>query len=220
MTREDPPALPGVDPARATRWLAATSALVALLGLAAELGRHLGGWDSSVVGLLSLSYEGNLPTWHASALALVCALLLLACAAQAELDRGRWRLLAAGFAAISIDEVVGLHETTSGWFDTAGALHFGWVIPAAALVLALVPVFVPFLRRLPPPTARAFVLAGALYVGGAVGMELPLGLWVEARGDEGLGYFMIDWVEETLEISGLTLFAGALLRRLAARGRA
>lgn len=208
-------ALPGVDAARAARWLAGVGAIVSLLGLGAELGRHLRGWDGPLVSLLSLSYEGNLPTWHASAVPLLCALLLLLCAARAELDRGRWRLLALGFFAISLDEVVGLHELTSAWFDTEGVLHFGWVIPATALVAALVPIFVPFLRRLPRPTARRFALAGALYVGGAVGMELPLGAWVEAHSDDDLGYALIDWVEETLEIAGVTLFAATLLRRLA-----
>ena len=75
-----------------------------------------------------------------------------------------------------------------------------------------------FLRRLhhlSPRTARRFVLAGALYVGGAVLFELPLGWWTARHGDDGLGYYLIVWCEETLELAGLTLFAGALLERLA-----
>jgi hypothetical protein len=79
------------------------------------------------------------------------------------------------------------------------------VIPAAAIVVALVLVFMPFVRALPPATRRRLVIAGAVYVGGALVMELPLGWWTEQRGTDGLGYALIDWVEETMEMIGVTL---------------
>ena len=98
-----------------------------------------------------------------------------------------------------------------------GLLHFSWVIPASVIVLVGLLAFLGFLRRLDPPTARRFVLAGALYVTGAVLFELPLGWWTEQHGYESLGYALIDWCEETLEFAGLTLFAATLLRRLEGR---
>lgn len=199
------------------RLLIALTCGFSLAGLAIELARHLGGLHGPVVGLLSLSYEGNLPTWYASALPLVCAGLLAWVGAGEAHDRGRWRLLSIGFCAISVDELVGFHEQLGGTFDTSGLLHFDWVIPAGALVLVLGLYFLGFLRRLPRETARRFVLAGALYVGGAVVCELPLGWWTEHHGDDSLGYALIDWVEETLEFVGLTVFAAALLDRLQGR---
>ena len=132
-------------------------------------------------------------------------------------DRFYWYLLAFGFLAISIDEAVGFHETLSGQFDTTGVLYFGWVIPAGVLVAVLGIAFIGFLRRLSPETARRFILAGALYVTGAVLFELPLGWWTEQYGDDSLGYALIDWCEETLEFAGLTVFAAALLARLQGR---
>jgi hypothetical protein len=102
-------------------------------------------------------------------------------------------------------------------FDTEGLLHFGWVIPAAAIVLTVGLAFIGFLRRLDRSTARRFVLAGALYVTGALLFELPLGWWTEQYGDDSPGYALIDWCEETLEFAGLTLFAATLLRRLEGR---
>lgn len=200
----------------AAPWLVGTSALVCALGMVAIAGRFGADWpDVGLYSLLSLSYEGNLPTWHASTLAFVCALLLSACAAAAERDRAHFKALAAGFVAISIDEVIGLHETLTGLVDLGdGWLRFSWVLPAALVVAVVGALFLPFLRRLPRRTARRFVAAGALYVGGAVGMELPLGAWTSAHGDDDLGYALIDWVEETLEVAGLTAFALALLARL------
>ena len=197
------------------RVLVVATVVVCLVGLCAELARHLLGLgDSAAASILSLSFEGNLPTWYASVLPLICAGLLAWISAGEPRDRGHWRALALGFVAISIDEVVGLHELLSPLIDTDGALHFGWVIPAGALVIALGLAFLGFLRRLSPGTARVFVLAGALYVTGAVVCDVPLGWWTVTHGEDGLGYALIDWCEETLEFTGLTIFASALLTRL------
>lgn len=170
-----------------------------------------------MISLWSLSYEGNMPSWYASVLPLLCAGLLAWIAAGEASDRFYWRLLALGFLVISVDEAVGLHERLSGQFEVGGVLYFDWVIPAGALVAALGVAFLGFLRRLAPETARRFVLAGAIYVTGAVLFELPLGWWTERYGDDSFGYALIDWCEETLEFVGLTAFASALLGRLQGR---
>jgi len=199
------------------RWLIVLTAGFCGLGLVAELLRHAAGIEHPVLSLCSLSYEGNLPSWYASALPLLCAALLALVAAGEAVDRRHWRGLALGFVYISIDEAVGLHELLGELFDTGGVLRFGWVIPAAAIVLAVLVGSLGFLRRLDPPTARRFVYAGALYVTGAVLFELPLGWWTEQYGSESPGYALIDWCEETLEFGGLTLFAATLLGRLEGR---
>jgi hypothetical protein len=199
------------------RALALASAGFCAAGLIAELLRHGLARDDPALSLWSLSYEGNLPGWYASVLPLICAGLLAWIAAGEAVDRGRWRGLALGFAYISIDEAVGLHELLGALFTTQGVLHFGWVIPAGGVVVAVGLAYAGFLRRLDPPTARRFVAAGALYVTGAVLFELPLGWWTERHGADSLGYALIDWGEETLEFAGLTLFAATLLGRLEGR---
>jgi len=202
----------------AIRALVGATALVCLLGLGAELLHHGSGEGHAALFFWSLSYEGNLPTWYATVLPLLCAAMLAAIAAGEAVDRGRWRALACGFVYISIDEAVELHELLGGLFDTEGVLRFGWVIVAANIVLAVGLAFLGFLRRLDRPTARRFVLAGGIYVTGAVLFELPLGWWTEQYGEDTPGYALIDWCEETLEFTGLTLFAATLLRRLEGRG--
>jgi hypothetical protein len=190
-------------PARRHVWIA--TACVVGLGLLAELGEYLLGAPEPLVELFSLSYEANLPTWYATVLLFSCAVALAGVARLATRDRARWWVLAGAFLYISLDEAIEIHEHAS-FFDTSGVLYFSWVIPAAGLVLVFGLLFLPFLRRLRPESRKAFVLAGALYVGGALGMELPLGWWTERAGDHNLVYGLIDWVEETLELCGASLF--------------
>jgi hypothetical protein len=212
------------------RLLSATSG-VALAGLTVELCDHVlaPAWAPVLVPMLSLSYEHNLPTWYAVLLHASCALLLALHAlslrqghaappaAGSDARRSperwstRWILLSGLFAWISLDELIQLHEVASSWFDTTGVLYFGWVIPAAALVIALGLWYLPFVRALPARTRRRFIAAGVVFVSGALLMELPLGWWTERAGADNLTYGIIDWVEETLELFGVSMFLLALL---------
>lgn len=201
----------------ARRALFGATALVSALGLGAELLKAAYGMSGKrgLVPMFSLSYEQNIPTWYASALLFACALLLaLAARASAGAEVKRWWLLAAGFLYISVDETAEIHEQASAWFSFSGVLTFGWVIPAAAVVLALFVYYLRFLAALPRRTRLRFIVAGTLYVTGALLFELPLGAWTSRYGTDNLGYALIDWVEETLELAGLCLFILALLDHL------
>lgn len=196
---------------------------LALAGLVAEWIGHgpMGERDDvqKAVAFFSLSYEHNLPTWYSSSLLVACAIALGAVAARVRERRDRfgaqWWILAAGFAFMSLDEAVELHEHLGGLLTLHGALYFSWIVPATLLVIVLLVAFVPFLRALPARTRWRFVAAGAIYVGGAVGMELPLGWWTEHHGDENFTYAFIDWIEENLEVLGATLFVLSVLEHRA-----
>jgi hypothetical protein len=123
-------------------------------------------------------------------------------------------VLAGLFFYLSLDEAIEIHEHLGGFFGTGGVLYFDWVIPAGAAVLVLGAVYLPFLRRLPARTRARFLLAGALYVGGALLVELPLGWWTERAGDDNPVYAAIDLVEETLELAGASVFVLALRQHL------
>ena len=189
--------------------------LVCAAGLAVEIARFAGRLDPEawLRTALSLSYEGNLPTWYSSGLLWTCALGLGLCAEGVEErgERARWRVLAALFMLLSLDEAIELHELLGG-AELHGVLYFSWVVPGALLTGVFGLSYLGFWLRLPAPTRRGFALAFALYVGGALGMELPLGAWVEVHGDENLGYALLDAVEESLEIVGLSVFLVAILR--------
>ncbi len=195
--------------------------LLTLAGLAVELAKSASGrtLKHELIYFLGLSYEQNLPTWYSSSLLLLCAvsLTLIATAkfAAGLPYRWHWAVLAALFAYVSLDEAVTLHESLSKYFDYGGVLYFGWVIPASIAVLILGLAYLKFLFHLPVRTRNQFIIAGTLYVGGALGVEFLLGYWTDLAGDRNLVYGLIDLIEESLEILGMTLFLCALLEYLA-----
>jgi hypothetical protein len=170
-----------------------------------------------------LSYEQNLPTWYSSSLLLLCAVQLTFVALSATQRNARfrfhWWLLALVFFYISLDEAATIHESLSRLFDLGGVFYFGWVIPAAIFVGAMALSYLRFLWQLDRRTRWQFILAAALYVGGALGVELLLGWWTDVYGTKNLGYGMIDLAEESLEILGASVFLIALLDYLAGESR-
>lgn len=180
-------------------------AAVSGLGLVAEAwaARSRDAVIEALLPKLSLSYEANVPTWFSSS-------LLLACAVAAWVIPGRhWKFIAGLAAYMSLDEAAELHEHLGGHFSSV--IYFDWVIPAAVIVSALVIAFIPFIRALHPRTRWRLIMAGAIYVGGALVMELPLGWWTAHHGMDNFGYALIDWVEETMEMIGSALALAALL---------
>ena len=189
------------------RWLLAGLVVVSGLGLVAEL---VG--DPALCEQLSLSGEHNLPTWYASSLLLGCAIAAAAIARAPTAWKKHWWAVAIGFGYVSLDETAELHEHLGGHLYTGGIFYFDWVIWAAVAVAVLAAVFYPWLRGLPPRLRRRLVLAAVIYVGGALVMELPLGWWTDHHGDDNLGYALIDWLEETLELAGASIALAVLVQ--------
>lgn len=206
------------------RILASATAIVSLAGLGVEVLKSIYRWKgrTGVVPLLSLSHEENIPTYYSAVILLLASAMsaLLAAATRRERrsDSIAWWGLCAGFFYISMDEVLQFHEKWGSSFHTSGVLHFSWVIPAACILAVLAALYAPFLLRMPGRTRNRLLLAGAIYVIGAVVLELPLGAWTEEKGDKTLGYALIDWVEETMEMAGIVLYVLTTFDLLSARG--
>ena len=195
--------------------------LVACAGVAVEvLGAfaHLS-TQSGVVPLFSLSYESNVPTFYSAAILSLAAILLGVSAVAAKKTGDgfvpHWWVLALGFFYIAVDEVFSIHEMAGSLLRLSGVLYFSWIVPATGVVFIVGVSYIRFLRHLPSRTRWRFLIAGALYVGGAVGMELPLGYWTEKHGAHNLGYGLIDAVEESLEMLAINLFNLWLIDHLA-----
>lgn len=208
--------------ARIARGLVAATPIVSTLGLVVETAYAHGG-PAWLADAFSLSCEANLPTAFAASL-LAASAWGLASVVRQPAARPR----AFGFAALAavmgyaaIDEAVEIHEHLASLADGSGILHFSWVVPGAAIVSALALGFAPFLVALSAETRVAFVVAATVFVLGALGMELPLGLYAERHGDETFGYAFLDWIEETLEMVGSSLFLVSVVRvRARVRGGA
>ena len=171
--------------------LVSVLALLTLAGAAAEHARTLLGSKAPLIPFFSLTEEKNFPTWWSSFLLLACSVVLCAIAATKSRAAGEFRRhwigLAAIFCYLSVDEFVEIHEwltSAPGLKDLHGVLYYGWVIPAGVLVLVFALSYLKFLLHLPMGTRIKVAVAGAIFVGGALGVELVLGGWTENH-DEG-----------------------------------
>jgi hypothetical protein len=173
--------------------------------------------DDGLVRYLNVDREMNLPTWY-SASALVLASLLLGLIAADHgvptQDRVNWAGLAVIFTGLSLDETTALHERTAE--PVRQLLHADrffplWIIPGVLFVLVVGLVCLPFMRRLPRATRRRFLVAGAIFVVGAVVIELFGGIHASLHGKANGWYVALATVEEHLEMLGVVLFIRALL---------
>ncbi|MEP4767720.1 MAG: hypothetical protein ABJY83_07415 [Roseibium sp.] len=166
----------------------------------------------------ALDAERNLGAWYSSLLLMLSAFLLYFCGGLSRARRLRgsynWYLLAVIFVFLSVDETVGFHETLidplRSAFDAKGIFHFAWVIPGMLAVFVAGLYFIPFLLRLPRRLALGMFVAGLVYVGGALGLELVGGLIASDHGMQATNYIMVAIVEESLEMIGLTIFLWVL----------
>jgi len=198
------------------RVLVAIVAALALLGvLAIRLdadGRGGGGWSYHIVGLFHLGRENSVPAWF-SAMLLLTNGFLMACVAGMDAGHGKrhrqlWRLAAALFVLLSLDETASLHERVGALISSrAGGLHgmwrFAWVIPGLALVGLLSACYLRFVLDLPPRRQVQLLGATGVYLGGAIGCEMAGGALEDAAGGaHTIAYWSTQVLEETLEMSG------------------
>jgi len=182
--------------------------------------------------LFNMEDEGTLPAWFSSTLMLAAAGLLATIAASrgahASRFRAHWWVLAIGFLYMSADEASAIHENLNRVghalpIRTDGLLDAPWVIFGLAIALVAGLAYLNFLAALAPAIRHGFVLAGACFVGGAVGVEMLVAASAEAngltdlppgwshRGDFPAGHMLLLMLEECMEILGIALFIHALL---------
>lgn len=170
--------------------------------------------------MLNLDKEMNIPTWFASFLLGLSALLLTAIAKGKKQESDRysreWKILSYIFWFMAVDEVFSLHEILIipevaealklPWF-----LHSMWVIPGTIFVLWFVKYFWKFTKHLPKRSLQHFCLAALLYISGALLMEMVGSYYAEWKTQRDLVYALMTNVEETLENGGTIFFIYGLL---------
>lgn len=179
---------------------------------------------ADVLKRFDLGHEPSLPAFYSAVVILMCAMVLSVIARQSRRDGdGRsfyWWVLCLGFTAMAIDEAVMIHEMADAavhtWIPTSGLFYFAWVLPAIVGLLALAIFFAKFLFSLDRQTRFAFVISGAIFVGGAVGMELVAGLIFDAAESEAaalrsVAHVISQMIEEGMEMIGIAMFLIALI---------
>jgi hypothetical protein len=163
--------------------------------------------------------EQTVGAWLSSIILMLCALVLLYIGTMRyhrdDAYARHWLGLSVIFAGLSMDEAVGLHEMTiepiREMFGTSGIFLYAWVIPATAFVAVVGLAYLGFLRHLEPAFRLRFVVAGVLFVGGALGFEMIEGELVDFYARHLLIYEAASHLEDGLESAGELLFLYSLL---------
>lgn len=220
--RRPPKVLP-LDARRLVRAALAGAALLAVAHFVAVLAGS-SGMVKSGLALVNLDEERSFGTWFSTVLLMinVALLVLLFAASTDRVARRRFAILAVAVAAVSADDIAGVHEridTNLGrLLSTSGILTFVWIIPALLVVGLIAAACFPIVRI--RPGGHLVAVGAAVFVLGAAGLESVGGWWFDAHGrDPGdTGYLLLAGVEESLEMLGCIIAMSGLLQMLSRFG--
>jgi hypothetical protein len=176
-------------------------------------------------GAFDLNEERNAPSkYSALQLALATALLVVLfrnSRGSSSRDKGYWLVLAAVFAFLTADEYFSIHERldlpVKNLLGPGGTPKFAWVIPYAGLLAVFAVGFFRFWWRQSREIRWQLAVAGSIYIGGAMGMELIGSRLSETVGDESAWYLLEVVIEESMELVGIALFIRTLATLIESR---
>lgn len=193
--------------------------LLNILNAAVLVTRYFVGEDGYLfLGFFNLNAENNLPTFYSTMLFLcssALSLLIGRCTMRTNKEKAvYWFILGITMIYLALDEFAQLHEPLSKIinlkFGTNGFLMYSWVIPFGLLALVFGVVYVfRFLPGLPPFVRKQMLLAGIIYLSGAIGFEM-IGAKVASMGGGKVLYALMYTCEESFELAGMSLFLYAL----------
>jgi hypothetical protein len=171
------------------------------------------------IELVDFDYEANLPSLYSVFAIILCACVLFMIASGKNKTRQpcrfHWQLLAWIFLFLGLDEGASLHEDIGDiieeFFTASGYLYFPWVIPYAGLVVLLALFYFRFLLHLPRPVMARFIVAGGLFLTGAVGLEMISAHEADINGTTTITYSVLYTIEELCEMIAIVIFLQALL---------
>ncbi|MCC6415198.1 MAG: hypothetical protein IT582_04745 [Opitutaceae bacterium] len=170
--------------------------------------------------IFDVDEEDSFPTWYSdSALLLTSGVIWLQARRKIRFSdalRWHWLVLAVGFMLLSVDEIAGIHESLNSVMDTS------WTVPGAVVGAVVGGAYITFLLQLDRRTAIWFVIGGAVFLGGALGVERYTDSFKDNDQLNTMAYYLWNAVEEGMEMSGVLIFLQALLRLMKreANGRA
>ncbi|MBE9109957.1 hypothetical protein IQ273_11110 [Nodosilinea sp. LEGE 07298] len=171
-----------------------------------------------------MGQEANLPS-YISALNLLFAagLCLLVALHESSLKKRMhryWLGLSIGMLIMSVDEAAQIHEGIIGVLlenylgRGTGVLYYRWYLAYIPIVIAIGYLYLPFLKRLPLRYSSRLILAGLVFLGGAIGVEMLESVLVYA----GINTAISILFEETFEMLGIVIFIHTVLLYLSELG--
>ena len=169
--------------------------------------------------------EKNFPSIFSSSLHFISSILLFIIGyihPKIRTKRYFWFSLSFLFLFLGLDELLRIHEaigrSIDPFIERSGIFFYSWIIPYTILLIILAFLFIKPVLQLPRKTLINFIIAGVIFVGGAVGFEVITGLYVDYTNSENLvinfipQVFVLYTIEELLEMIGITFFIYELLR--------
>jgi hypothetical protein len=158
--------------------------------------------------LFDVDEEESIPTWFSSAVLLLVAVVLFFIYSLKRRVRdsyaNSWAGLGAGFTFMSIDEIAGFHETLNSMIEMS------WAVPGLVVAMLVGLLYLKFLFSLPAAIAIHFIIAGAIFIGGAIGVELATEPFLYNDELDTLAYNLWTPVEEGMEMGGVIFFLAGL----------
>jgi hypothetical protein len=228
-----------VSPRRVAWALILVALSITLMSVVAQYVHvSLGFKNSGGLSLFFVGEDESIPGWYSSITLLLCS-VLLATISRAKKAAGErylhWAGLSAIFLFLSVDEGIAIHENLK-WLGrlmlegsglgTGGFIIRAWVVPGTVFVLIFALAYLRFIIALTPRIRGLFLLAGLIFVGGAIGMEMFSDLYASLYGGAPNMTFAqtvtrlgIAYVEELLEMLAIVVFIYALTLQLGAQAR-
>lgn len=179
----------------------------------------------NLVKRFGLDREGNIPTLFSALILFLAGGLLYLIYREAKARKQKhavshWLVLSFAFIFLGVDEATRIHEFIADLMRALsvrplpGFLKHAWVIPYVILLGGAGVHYLRFILQLPARTRNQFLVAGAVYVGSALGLEMIEGIVEVSKGEDSLLVLQLQTVEETLEMLSVILFNYALLQYL------
>ena len=181
----------------------------------------------NVIEIVDFGCEHNIPTLYSSCTLVASSGLLLGMALLHKRNGSAyflWIGLAVVFLFLSVDEIASIHERLAipvrKSLGTSGLLFYAWVIPYGVGLTVFLGLYTPFLISLPRRTAFLFILSGAIYVSGAIGLEMLGGKQADLLGGswhavtQDAFYVLLSTCEELCEMLGIAVFVYAILSHM------
>ena len=194
--------------------------ILSILNLMVQISKYALDYREAWMFIFNMDREVNFPTLYTVILLYLCSFVLSQIRKIDNLRGNKhlvkyWRTLSYIFIYLALDEALQIHEIfiiPDIGKSLPGLFHFVWVIPYGLIALYFANYFRKFIFLLPTKIRNRFIMAGSLYVGAALGMEMLQGVWVRiADGMQNLVYALLASTEEMLEIIAILFFLHTLL---------
>ena len=207
-----------------TRRLVQISLVLAIASYSMQLFVRTTGHDFlfGLARALDVDQEQSLSTWFQVLVLAFCGAALWACGSHETSQRRKrdWRVWAVILAGMSMDEQVGLHERMRVPLQLLGSFHafqhYSWVVFGLPVAVLAMLVAGRFVFELPPDVRIRFLGATAVYLIGAIGLEVAAGAWMVMGLPRDAVYAILPTTEELLEMLGMIALLDATLRVIAA----